>query len=98
LLSEPPSARSYLLGCSGLTLPHDSHTLPSKLGPTEEVGNEVEAPWAPIIGAVKQVEGGRAAAEVAREVGVSTHTIYAWKQKVRWAGSIRGAGVEGAAR
>jgi len=36
---------------------------------------------AQIIGAVKQVEGGRAAAEVAREVGVSTHTIYAWKQK-----------------
>jgi len=36
---------------------------------------------APIIGAVKQVEAGRKAAEVAREVGVSTHTIYAWKQK-----------------
>lgn len=36
---------------------------------------------AQIIGAVKQVEAGRKAAEVAREVGVSTHTIYAWKQK-----------------
>ncbi len=36
---------------------------------------------AQIIGAVKQVEAGRKADEVAREVGVSTHTIYAWKQK-----------------
>lgn len=36
---------------------------------------------AQMIGAVKQVEAGRKAAEVAREVGVSTHTIYAWKQK-----------------
>jgi putative transposase len=34
-----------------------------------------------IIGAVKQVEAGRKAEEVAREVGVSKHTIYAWKQK-----------------
>lgn len=32
---------------------------------------------AQMIGAVKQVK----AAEAAREVGVSTHTIYAWKQK-----------------
>jgi putative transposase len=36
---------------------------------------------AQIIGAVKQVEAGRKAEEVAREVGVSKHTIYAWKQK-----------------
>jgi putative transposase len=36
---------------------------------------------AQIIGAVKQVEAGRKADEVAREVGVSKHTIYAWKQK-----------------
>jgi putative transposase len=36
---------------------------------------------AQIIGAVKQVEAGRKADEVAREVGVSPHTIYAWKQK-----------------
>ena len=35
---------------------------------------------AQIIGAVKQVEAGRKAEEVAREVGVSKHTIYAWKQ------------------
>lgn len=36
---------------------------------------------AQIIGAVKQVEAGRKVDEVAREVGVSKHTIYAWKQK-----------------
>ena len=36
---------------------------------------------AQIIGAVKQVEAGRKADEVAREMGVSKYTIYAWKQK-----------------
>jgi putative transposase len=36
---------------------------------------------AQIIAAVKQVESGRKVEEVAREVGVSKHTIYAWKQK-----------------
>jgi putative transposase len=36
---------------------------------------------AQIIGAVKQVEAGRKAEEVGREMGVSKHTIYAWKQK-----------------
>jgi putative transposase len=36
---------------------------------------------AQIVGAVKQVEAGRKAEEVAREMGVSKHTIYAWKQK-----------------
>ena len=36
---------------------------------------------AQIIGAVKQVEAGRRAEEVAREMSVSKHTIYAWKQK-----------------
>jgi putative transposase len=36
---------------------------------------------AQIIGAVKQVEAGRKADEVAREMGVSKHTLYAWKQK-----------------
>jgi putative transposase len=36
---------------------------------------------AQMIGAVKQVEAGRKAEEVAREMGVSKHTIYAWKQK-----------------
>jgi putative transposase len=34
-----------------------------------------------IIGALKQVEAGRTADDVAREQGVSKHTIYAWKVK-----------------
>ena len=34
-----------------------------------------------IIAAVKQVESGRKVEEAARQVGVSKHTIYAWKQK-----------------
>ncbi len=33
------------------------------------------------IGAVKQVAAGRKAEDVARESGVSTHTIYAWRSK-----------------
>ena len=36
---------------------------------------------AQIIGALKQIEAGRTAADVAREHGVSKHTIYAWKAK-----------------
>jgi putative transposase len=36
---------------------------------------------AEMIGALKQIEAGRKAEEVAREVGVSKHTIYAWKTK-----------------
>jgi len=34
-----------------------------------------------IIAAVKQVEGGRKAGEVAREMGVSEATMYTWKSK-----------------
>jgi len=34
-----------------------------------------------MIGALKQVEAGRKVEEVAREIGVSKHTIYAWKAK-----------------
>jgi putative transposase len=36
---------------------------------------------AQIIAALKQVEAGRTTEEVARENGVSKHTIYAWKAK-----------------
>ena len=36
---------------------------------------------AQMVAAVKQVEAGRKSEEVARELGVSKHTIYAWKQK-----------------
>jgi putative transposase len=34
-----------------------------------------------IIGALKQMEAGRKAREVARELGVSEATLYAWKSK-----------------
>lgn len=36
---------------------------------------------AEIIGALKQLEAGRKAADVGREMGVSKHTVYAWKAK-----------------
>jgi putative transposase len=36
---------------------------------------------AQMIAALKQVEAGRTTDEVARENGVSKHTIYAWKAK-----------------
>jgi putative transposase len=34
-----------------------------------------------ILTVIKQLEAGRTAAEMAREVGVSTYTIYSWKAK-----------------
>jgi putative transposase len=34
-----------------------------------------------IIGAVKQLEGGRPVKEVARELGVTDQTLYNWKAK-----------------
>jgi len=34
-----------------------------------------------IIGAVKQLEAGRSAKEVARELGVTDQTLYNWKSK-----------------
>jgi putative transposase len=36
---------------------------------------------AQMIGALKQMEAGRKAEDVAREVGMSKHTLYAWKAK-----------------
>jgi putative transposase len=36
---------------------------------------------AQMIGALKQIEAGRKAEDVAREIGVSKHTLYAWKAK-----------------
>lgn len=36
---------------------------------------------AQMVAALKQVEAGRKAEDVAREVGVSKHTLYAWKAK-----------------
>jgi putative transposase len=49
-----------------------------KRGVTMSKGRHTEAQ---IIAALKQVEAGRTAEEVARENGVSKHTIYAWKAK-----------------
>ena len=34
-----------------------------------------------MIAALKQMEAGRKAEDVAREMGVSKHTLYAWKAK-----------------
>ena len=34
-----------------------------------------------IIGAVKQMEAGRTAIEIGRELGISKHAVYAWKAK-----------------
>ena len=34
-----------------------------------------------MVAALKQMEAGRKAEDVAREVGVSKHTLYAWKAK-----------------
>jgi len=36
---------------------------------------------AQMIGALKQMDAGRKAEDVAREMGVSKHTLYAWKAK-----------------
>ncbi len=36
---------------------------------------------AEMIAALKQMEAGRKAEDVAREVGISKHTLYAWKAK-----------------
>jgi putative transposase len=36
---------------------------------------------AEMVAALKQMEAGRRAEDVAREIGVSKHTLYAWKAK-----------------
>ena len=36
---------------------------------------------AQMVGALKQLEAGRKAEDVGREMGVSKHTLYAWKAK-----------------
>jgi putative transposase len=52
------------------------------LAKEEERHGEGEAhSEAEIIGALKQLEAGRKADDVGRELGVSKHTIYAWKAK-----------------
>ena len=42
-----------------------------------------------VIAAVKQMEGGRKTADVARELGVSAATLYAWKGKLEACRSAR---------
>src|SRR5260221_4259058 len=54
-----------------------------------------------MIGALKQMEAGRSAAEVGRELGVSKHTVYAWKAKYGGGGvggGRRGKQLEGERR
>jgi len=52
---------------------------------------------AEIIAVLKQVEAGRKVEEVAREAGVSKHTIYAWKAKYGGMESERSARSEAVA-
>ena len=63
--------------------PRDWHETEYDFGRRE---GKVEVPKskfseAQIVAALRQVEAGRAAADVAREVGVTVHTIYGWKAK-----------------
>ena len=53
---------------------------------------------AEMIGALKQLEAGRKAEDVARGVGVPKHTIYAWKAKYGGMDVSQGAGGETVAR
>ena len=52
---------------------------------------------AQMIAALKQMEAGRKVEDVARESGVSKHTIYAWKAKYGGHGRDRGAGSQAVA-
>ena len=58
---------------------------PSTISYSGAAGNvEEQAKWARILFALKQVKAGRTAEDVARESGVSKHTIYGWR--VRFGG------------
>ena len=46
-----------------------------------DLGRKSKHTEAAIIAALKQVEAGRKVKYVAREVGVSKHTLYTWKAK-----------------
>ena len=46
---------------------------------------------AEMIEGIKQMDAGRGVAKIARELGVSKHSIYAWKAKVRVSGREPGA-------
>lgn len=47
----------------------------------EECMSKGKLSEAEMIGALKQLEAGRTAADVARELSVSKRTVYAWKAK-----------------
>jgi len=68
-----------------LTGPQNPHNAEYDFGLREREGGMSKSRHseAQIIGALKQLEAGRKAEDVAREVGVSKHTIYAWKAKYR---------------
>ena len=54
----------------------DGNTIWTRAGMSRSKHTEAQ-----IIAALKQVEAGRKAEDVAREQGVSKHTVYAWKAK-----------------
>jgi putative transposase len=61
-----------------LNRPRWSRISDERKGKADEQSKHSEAQ---IIAALKQVEAGRAVEDLAREYGVSKHTIYAWKSK-----------------
>lgn len=66
-----------------LTCPLDPHIRKYDFGFEGGIGmSRSKHSEAQIIVALKQVEAGRTAEDVARECGVSKHTIYAWKARL----------------
>jgi hypothetical protein len=49
-----------------------------------------------MLGALKQLEAGRKAEDVAREVGMSKHTIYAWTAGINRQGVVHPSGSDSA--
>src|SRR5690606_2739852 len=75
-------AGSYALTCSGKTQPVIIWKAPGKQrGKGAFEMKKTRFSEEQMIGAVKQLEAGRAAAEIAREVGVSDQTLYNWRAK-----------------
>jgi putative transposase len=64
-----------------VTCPLDPQIRKYDFGFEEEGMSKSKHSEAQIVAALKQVEAGRTADDVARECGVSKHTIYAWKAK-----------------
>ena len=72
---QPPNTASDLIPIFRPKLDTISDEERGKQMPKQRLSDEQ------ILTVVKQMEAGRTAAELAREVGVSQHTIYAWKAK-----------------